>query len=299
MQNKNIKKAFTLLEMVFVVVLTSILSLGMFKAFEALYIRSAKAKATTELSMQSQITLNQISRLLYDRIPNSVIGFNTTTNSCETIEDGIGTFQVLEWLSLDSEQLLDGNYSGFVDMNASSRPDIHTPNTNALNITNRNLIFAGTLDGGPEEITACNGAYGWHGNDSNLSHGIGSVSANTITLDVTAIDYPPRYIYEKYYLTNGAYAIARGEDIDLTSSCITDLDITVDNNTLFLFYNFYPYNGQTFCADGGSGKVSILAENVTGFRARHENDIIRLSIDMNQTIRGSSDVRISKQKAVF
>ncbi|MEA1955113.1 MAG: prepilin-type N-terminal cleavage/methylation domain-containing protein, partial [Campylobacterota bacterium] len=66
------KKAFTLLEMIFVVVISGVLAMGTFKAMEALYVRSAKAKAITELSMQSQIVLDQIGVMLYNRVPNSV-----------------------------------------------------------------------------------------------------------------------------------------------------------------------------------------------------------------------------------
>jgi hypothetical protein len=80
------------------------------------------------------------------------------------------------------------------------------------------------------------------------------------------------------------------------------LDQNVDENTTFLFYAYQPYQGETFCADKSgnkSGKVSILAENVVSFRASYVNDAIRISIDMNKSIRGSHPVHISKQKAVF
>jgi len=38
------KRGFTLLEMIFVIVISGILSIGSFKAFSALYVRSAKPK---------------------------------------------------------------------------------------------------------------------------------------------------------------------------------------------------------------------------------------------------------------
>ena len=49
------RAAFTLIEMIFVVLIAALLSLGTFKAFNALYTRSAQAKAMTDLSLQSQI----------------------------------------------------------------------------------------------------------------------------------------------------------------------------------------------------------------------------------------------------
>ena len=299
---KQNKKAFTLIEMIFVVVVSSILSMGTFKAFEALYIRSAKAKSVTNLSIQSQIVLDQISALLYNRIPNSVIGYDgKDTTTCTPIEDIVTSdnSKVLEWLSLDNSNLIAQNYSGFVDMNASSKPDLKALDVNKSEVNNRDLIFAGSFDSGSEDILTCKGAYGWHGNDSDLSFKIKSITDNKITLDEA-----PEYIYEKYYLTNGAYAVARGADIDKDASCITDLAQDVDDNTLFLFYEFYPYKnvGDTYCADKSgtqTGKVAILAKDVASFGAVYENDIIHLRIDINKPIKGSTPVHITKQKAVF
>ncbi|MCJ7766530.1 MAG: hypothetical protein MUP09_11390, partial [Thiovulaceae bacterium] len=142
---------------------------------------------------------------------------------------------------------------------------------------------------------------GWHGNDSNLSYGIAmSVDNVTITDTVT-----PDFIYEKYYLTDTAYAVARGNDIDLNAGCITDLNLSVNDDTLFLFYGYQPYNGDTFCADSGlkgviEGNVTILSYDVKAFNARAVNDVIRLSIESARVIRGATNnVRVSKQKGVF
>jgi prepilin-type N-terminal cleavage/methylation domain-containing protein len=297
----NVKKAFTLLEIIFVILISGILSIGTFKAFQALYIRSAKAKAVTDLSMQSQIILDQVSRLLYNRIPNSVIGYDgSSESSCTPIEDiNRDDLTVLEWLYFDDEQLLSQKYSGFIDMNASLKPNLKALGvTSSLDVQNRDLIFAGSFDAGNEDISTCQGAYGWHENDSNLSYTIKSSDVDTIELNTTA----PEYIYEKYYLTKGAFAIARGADIDQSASCISDLNQNVDENTLLLFYEFYPYQGDTYCADNSgsqSGKVSILSYDVSSFGAVYENDIISLSIDMKKTIRGATTVHITKQKAVF
>ena len=310
---QNPKKAFTLIEMIIVVVISGVLASGTFKAMEALYIRSAKAKAITDLSMQSQIVLNQISRLLYNRIPNTVIGYDgSSATSCTPIEDiNNDTSKVLEWLSLDDEQLLSSKYGGFIDMNASSKPNLKALDVDSnLVYANRNLIFAGSFDSGSEDISTCNGAYGWHGNDSNLSHGIDSVDTNKIVLKDTSTDKAPEYIYEKYYLTDGAYAVTRGAELsqsDLESNCDNgnykfpkDINFTT---TLFLFYDYHPYDGETYCGDKSGtnkeGNVAILAKDVASFGAVYENDIIRLSIDINRSIRGSNPVHISKQKAVF
>ncbi len=290
------RAGFTLLEMIFVVVISGILSIGSFKAFSALYVRSAKAKAVTDLSLQSQLVLDRLSVLLYNRIPNSVIGYDGS--DCDPIEELNGNNVVLEWLGLADDALLQGFYDGFVDMNASSSPVLSTPNiSTSINPTNMNLIFAGSFDDGSEDIAACSGAFGWHGGGSSLSYGFSIPSANHIRFNAGDV---PSVIYEKYYLADGAYAVTRGEDITDISNCgLNESDFKNFNTTLFLFYEYYPYKGETYCGDGGSGKVVVLAEDVSGFRASYVNDTIVLSIDMNRSIRGSKAVHISKQKAVF
>lgn len=295
------RKGFTLVEIIFVLVIMAVLSAGTFKAIEAIYTRSAQAKALTDLSLESQIVLDQLSVLLYNRIPNSVIGY-TPGGICESIDELTVGRPVLEWLTMADDALLEGKYDGFVDMNGSFYVDtannrLLTPGNAMSNSTDLNLIFAGAFDGGAGSVSACNGAFGWHNPSSTLSYDLSFNADKNITITDSV---KPEFIYEKYYLTHTAYAVARGADIDLTSACVSSLGVPVDENTLFLFYDYQPYLGETYCADGGDGNASVLAQDVTAFTAESINDVIRLSIDMNRDIRGKTcGVHVSKQKAVF
>lgn len=298
------KKAFTLIEMIFVVLISGILAVGTFKALEALYTRSAKAKAVTDLSLRSQIVLDQIGVMLYNRIPNSVIGWDPTSSTCEAITDITSSKPVLEWLGTMDDELIERKYDGFVDMQKSDKNNeiLDTPDINSsLNNSDINLIFSGAFDSGDESMKACEGAFGYHGHDSNLSFKV-TIGDNNITLTDSV---KPKYIYEKYYLTKTAYAITRGENIDHTkfdNNCHrSDINTSASdfNNTLFLFYNYQPYKGETYCGDGGDGNVSILAKDVSGFAVLYENDALRLKLDMTKDIRGSTPVHITKEKVIF
>ncbi len=307
------KDAFTLLEMIFVVVISATLAMGSFKAMQALYLRSAKAKAVTDMTLRSQIVLDQIGVFLYNRIPNSVIGYDSTSGDCDPITelDDTKTYTVLEWLGTMDDELLKGDYDGFIDLGDSNRTShiLATKDISKdLNSTDVNLIFAGAFDEGAEESSkACGGAFGLHHTDSNLSFSVSIDNNSTKLTDDN--DSQPEYIYEKYYLTNTAYAITRGENLtqnDLENNCDNgnyvfppDINFT---NTLFLFYAYQPFAGNTFCGDSSGtpdGNVSILATDVSAFEAIYVNDTIRINIDMNRSIRGSTPVRISKQKVVF
>lgn len=308
------KGGFTLIEIIFVIVISAILSMGTFKAVEALYIRTAKAKAVTDMTLRSQIVLDQIGVLLYNRVPNSVIGYSTSDNTCEAISDLTDSRPVLEWFGTMDDKLVEGKYDGFIDMGASDRANkvLVTPYMyKKFDDSGVNLIFAGAFDSGEDDTKACKGAFGWHNNDSNISFDIDVVDENRtkITGD------QPKDIYEKYYLTHSAYAVTRGEELnqkDLIDNCknyssADEMKEAEFNNTLFLFYDYRPYDESnnkdvTFCGDNTGtreGNVSILAKDISAFEAVYENDVIRLNIDMNKSIKGSTYVHIYKQKVVF
>jgi prepilin-type N-terminal cleavage/methylation domain-containing protein len=293
------RPGFTLIEIIITVAITGILSVGMFKAFEAITLQSEKSKILTTLSIDSQTALDQISILLYNRAPMSVNGYNlgdAARTSLSTATDK----KVFEWYGLASESYLAGDYSSFVDMNQSVTPTLYSPDTNGTSVqatqtvkwgsfswSNVALVFSGTFDEG------------------NLATYPISMSGNQITF-TSAV---PTTIYEKYNLIDSAYSVARGEDIDQSAPCITAFGLSASaiNNTLFLFSDYRPWknpaNPETFCADSATanrvGKVSILATNVNAFRAQTINGTIRLAIDTNRSVNAGNAVRLSKQKVVF
>ena len=306
------QKAFTLIEMIITIVILSILSAGTFVSLKHLYLRVAKSKAMSDLSSDSQIVVDQISALLYDRVPSSTIGYKSD-GTFETIYDLNSSYSIVEWIGVANEAQKAGYYSGFVDLNKSdkSTKTIFSPHINTLELNNvmankfnkssndLALIFAGSFDDGSLVLSSdFNSSFGWHGNAHDKIEDIANISSNGITFVST-----PDEIYEKYYLVDSAYAIARGVDIDLNASCIKDLNKS-DSNTLFLFYNYRPWQGETFCADpNGSvqdGNVTILSYDSKGFEVNLINDSIRFSLTLQKHIRGSeNNVTISKQKVVY
>ena len=277
------KLGFTMVEMIVVIVIMGILSAGTFVSLKHLYQRVAKSKALSDLSLDSQIIVDQISALLYDRVPSGVYGYkgNIKTPIYEILDSD---YKIVEWYGLAIESLKSGYYSGFVDMDASDgNRTLKTYGINANNITTIlqdkfgsnslnqvGLVFAGAFDTG----------------GVLQEHNITSIGVDEIQLEKK-----PNEIYEKYYLIDSAYAIARGEDINCTTG-------SYETNTLYLFYNYRPWRGDEFCDIGTSH--TILSNEAKAFEIGLVNDSIYFNITLSRHIRGvDKNITISKQKVVF
>ncbi|BAF70678.1 type II secretion system protein [Nitratiruptor sp. SB155-2] len=299
------KRSFTLLEIIVVLVIVSLLSVATFKALSKIVQKSFKAKETTKLSLESQIVLDQISNLLADRIPATTIGYDPVSGDYKPLNSiDSDNYKILEWYVRAMDDYMDGHFSGFCDM----IPSIDTNNyvvsygfePSNMYYASYNLIFAGSFDRATSDISDFQNAFGWHGGGSLVAYDISLSDSNSSAIALSDARLP-NFVYEKYFLTIGAHAIARGADIDKSASCLDGLHI--DENTLLLFYDYYPWQGQTFCADpngtGQSGKAAVLMRYVQGFFAAEQDYTVRLKLDVNRTIRGLGSVHFSKQKVVF
>jgi len=331
MEVKKIKKSgFTMIEIIIVIVIAAILSAGTFIALKEIYLRSARSKAITELSSASTVASAQVASLLKDRVPSSVIGYDTNISNFKSIYEIDITYNVLEWIGTSAESFNHKDYSGFIDMDDSNKSanELYSPDTNISSIASSikqkfdlssnpfdsNLsavVFAGSFDNGELVLSdEFNNSFGWHGNSADKVYAISSSSSG----DRIVLKTHPQVIYEKYFLVDSAYALARGEDLNrsiMTNNCHFDTSFLDDKeykNTLFLFYNYRPWNNETFCADPNTlhsesrdGNVTILAGEVKGFRANLLNGNLQFSITLQREI--SSDkkhsVTISKQRVIF
>ena len=326
------KKSFTLIELIIVIVVLSLISVGSFKAIEMLYQRYYQVNTITKFSILSQTTLDSIGSLFYYRIPSTAIGYSPSDGEFKKLSDvddeKYTVFEVITDAFMAKQHIghdIQKGYSGFIDLDASDKDnkilvckdfDINDINETLNNFFNKNnkqnlnktvaIIFAGGLDEGDSEND--NNSFGWHGHDHNKTFLINKFTKDGNDANLTMTDdIEGNKIYAKYYLTSSAWAIARGEDIDQDADCLKGLN--VDDNTLLLFYNYRPWNKETFCADThtssdvniSSGQASILAKNVASFRISETNFHLELKVQFSKPLyRGSEhNITITKQKVVF
>jgi len=328
-RSNKLKKSFTLLELIIVIVVLALISVGSFKAIEMLYQRYYQVNTITKFSVLSQATLDQISEILYYRIPITAIGYSPSDGDFVRLSDvNDDKYKIFEFISngFMAKNHIRNNihkgYSGFIDLDASDKNTL-TLVAKDFNITDTNdtlnkffdnnldlnktsaIIFAGGLDDG-DSSDDYNNSFGWHGHKHKKIFLIAKIkpAGNDANLTMTD-DIKGNKIYAKYYLASSAWAIARGKDINKSKDCVKNLN--VNDNTLLLFYNYRPWKKETFCADkietNGTleGNASILAQNVASFRVKEVNSHLELRIQFEKSLFKGSDMNMSitKQKVAF
>jgi type II secretory pathway pseudopilin PulG len=323
----NFKNSFTLIEAIFVIVILSFVLIGGFQIISKLYVRNFIAKKTSDFEFSSQQSLDQLAQLLYYRVPLSTIGYDPDTGDFKYIgEITTDNYKILEWIGYESDAMQEANLSGFVDLYASDKTNnkimcrdfnygfiqgvvdrkFNKPLSSDLN-ESAAIVFAGSFDRGEESVldeNEYNNSFGWHGNSADKVFTFNSGSSDTNNDALLELNKRPQRVYEKFYLVDSAYAVARGADIDTSAACIANLHIPPEkiNSTLFLFYNYRPWLGETFCADKNgadkAGDVTALAFDVYGFKVRKVNSHLVLKITLNKQ-KADINVTVSKQKVAF
>ncbi len=294
------KKAFTMIELIMVIVVLGIVASIGAEIILSLYNNYIRARAINTLESQTALVLEQISQRLHYRIKASTIA-RKTNGDYTALSSSDNTYSILEWIGYSNESLLSSppGWSGFIDLN-----HLET-NTTAytLKTSDSNLSFAAaTIDAltnssidmtaGKEVALVFQTSYnandfGW-GNGNTNTDGIATLKVIRSTDDRLQVSNDaniPTEIYEHYVLAHSAYAI------------VPEGNITGTDFNLTLYYNYQPWLGDNYT----NGSSSPLAEHVSLFQFRQDDTIIRLKLcihDNNTT--GTGDrIAICKEKVIY
>lgn len=286
-------KAFTLLELVFVIVIMGILSTVGVEILLQIYTNYIGAKTYNELEVQTDLTINQISNRLEYRIKDSVIARAEDNDTFNGLQSASGNEKILEWIGVDREGFLgelsgDWNkptWSGFIDVNhpdaTSTRIVSPESNTSAIDEMIKALSENNSTIDDSVAIyfvgytSDVKNGYGWDSIDHNHT------SMHEISVDINESYFDGNFsgvdVYEFYQLSWSAYALKLEADGNLT-----------------LYYNYQPWKGEKY-VDGNS---SILMENVQTFMFQGVGDMIKIQICVNSNF-ADNNYSLCKEKAVF
>lgn len=304
---KKIKKGFTLLELVVVIVITGALTYMGTEIALNIYKNYLQSRAINTLETQTEIVLEQISKRLAIRVKGSSIG--RKKNSYEdfiSLQDPSlnQDYNILEWISYSYESFQNGGWSGFADLKNTmtsrtgvSEGTILTPQSNLglanndiSDLTNKKATLKNNkvgviFKGIPTDIKT---SFGFDGSNTADSIAIVKDALDDITLK---IDFPQgNQISEQYYLLHTAYAV-----VPSNPSNNGDFD-------LMLHYNYRPWiAGEKYNSTETSKQ--ILATNVTRFNFTSVDGMVVLKLCIRDAGRSlnkdEAEVTVCKTKAIY
>ena len=305
------KRAFTLLELVVVIVVLGIIAMMSFNAIMNIYSNYFQTKIVNELETQTEIALEQISKRLEHRIKPSVIARKTDGAFLALNDSGVNLnaeYEILEFIPYAYEIFNDvpsgnkaGRYSGYVDLaNSSPATGLISPGSNfstevvetIKDLTCKNdasgCVDFKDKDGGVVAIFSdvyydVQNSFGYKDNLNLDIAKVGVKSTDGNTLEISG--FANKQISEQYHLAYTANAIVPEQSADPkdTANGVFDLN---------LYYDYRPWMGQGY----KNGEKATLAKNVTRFVFIEKNGVIVLKLCMRAK---NSEITICKSKAVY
>jgi len=297
-----IRKAFTMLELVFVIVIMGIVASIGAEIIANLYENYIKTRAINRLQSQTELALDQIAKRLQYRIKDSARAIDISNPASPVytpLSDANASFTILEWIGISNESFLEG-WSGFIDLNSNdTNATARTLKTSGsdLNTTN-NIIKALTYDDvSLDKSTASNKvpALIFKGKSSYNVNNYYSSGVNNHTLkierdgtnnDIFKIpnddNVSDNEIFEQYWLSHSAFAI-------VPNGSLSDFNLT-------LHYNYQPWESEDYNSTTG---VTIV-EHASTFRFTQIGETIRVKLcvhDNNQS--GDYDFSFCKERVIY
>ena len=314
------KRAFTLLELVVVIVVLGIIAMMSFNAIMNIYSNYFQTRTVNELETQTEIALEQISKRLEHRIKPSVIARKTDGAFLALNDSGVNLnaeYEILEFIPYAYEIFNDvpsgnkaGRYSGYADLAKSSpATGLISPGSNfstevvetikdltCREDTNATCVDFKNKDGGVVAIFSdvyynVQSSFGYSNGTVPVDLDIAKVGVkggqsglNGNTLEI--LGFGGKQISEQYHLAYTANAIVPEQSADPKDAANGVFDLN-------LYYDYRPWMGEKYKPNG---EKAILAKNVTRFVFTEKNGVIVLKLCMRAK---NSEITICKSKAVY
>ena len=323
------KRAFTLLELVVVIVVLGIIAMMSFNAIMNIYSNYFQTKTVNELETQTEIALEQISKRLEHRIKPSVIARKTDGAFLALNDSGVNLnaeYEILEFIpyayeifndviSLDAnDHVIEqggkaGRYSGYADLAKSSpATGLISPGSNFTtgvvetikdltckdDTRNATCVDFTKKDGGVVAIFSdvyynVQDSFGYKGDITNLDIAKVGVKGGQSGLNGNTLEISGF----------GGKQISEQYHLAYTANAIVPEQSQSQadkNNGVFdlnLYYDYRPWMGEKYKQNG---EKATLAKNVTRFVFTEKNGVIVLKLCMRAK---NSEITICKSKAVY
>ena len=302
MPPKKHTSAFSMLELVFVIVILGIVSSIGSQIIVQVYENYITQRALHRSSVKTELATTQLSNRLAYSIPGTVIGRidNATFASIGNIPPGATNFTILEWIGYDADsfEAITATtalgrrpiWSGYADVDSSTRDNLSTPgsrlgkldtiidNLSTSRIGDAAILFPGA--------TAHTVGFAETARSTANIHPVASAPTDTaLALDALGI---ARTIKEHYKLAWTAYAVEpfNPHVMPGTTGIVWDLRLWSD---------YQPWDGESY-TDGTS---ALLIRNISVFKFTGSGNTIRLKLCQRENIGEAFTTNSCKEKAVI
>ncbi|WP_103587033.1 prepilin-type N-terminal cleavage/methylation domain-containing protein [Campylobacter concisus] len=322
------KKAFTLLELVVVIVVLGIIAMMSFNAIINIYSNYFQTRTVNELETQTEITLEQISKRLEHRIKPSVIARKTDGEFLALNDNRVNldaNYEILEFIpyayeifndviSLDANDNVieqdgkEGRYSGYADLAKSSpATGLISPGSNFTtgvvetikdltckdDTRNSKCVDFENKDGGVVAIFSdvyydVQNSFGYKG-ISNLDIAKVGVKGGQSGLNGDTLEISG---FANKQISE-QYHLAYTANAIVPEQSADPKDAANGVFDLNLYYDYRPWMGEKYKPNG---EKATLAKNVTRFVFTEKNGVIVLKLCMRAK---NSEITICKSKAVY
>ena len=321
------KRAFTLLELVVVIVVLGIIAMMSFNAIMNIYSNYFQTKTVNELETQTEIALEQISKRLEHRIKPSVIARKTDGAFLALNDSGVNLnaeYEILEFIpyayeifndviSLDAnDHVIEqggkaGRYSGYADLAKSSpATGLISPGSNFTtgvvetikdltckdDTRNATCVDFKNKDGGVVAIFSdvyynVQSSFGYSNGTVPVSLDIAKVGVKSTDGDTLEISG-----FSGKQISE-QYHLAYTANAIVPEQSTDPKDAANGVFDLNLYYDYRPWMGEKYKPNG---EKATLAKNVTRFVFTEKNGVIVLKLCMRAK---NSEITICKSKAVY
>jgi len=312
----KIRSAFTMIELVFVIVILGIIGKFGIEFLAQTYKSFLYTNVNHHLQSKSEIAVEIIAKRLEHRIKDSVIARTSPGSTPVPIGSASGeSYTVLEWVGVDNEGFrgtILPYWSGIIDLNNCSASVLTSPDTNttaentlikifsednSTDINDTAIYFVGSNS---DAVTD----YGWNGDITYMNAQRGAMhpinSNSNISQFVPASgtsDFSGVDVYEYYKLARTAYAVV-----------IEDYNNTGDNTgTLKLYYNYQPWKDKDSSGssdqlnDAPNVKSAVIMDKVSTFRFMSIGSIMKIQVCVKSDVlqKDGGDYSLCKEKTIF
>ncbi|DAB28246.1 MAG: protein containing prepilin-type N- cleavage/methylation domain protein [Sulfurimonas sp. RIFOXYD12_FULL_33_39] len=283
------RAAFTLIELIFVIVIMGILAKFGVEFLAQAYNSFIFSNINSTLQSQSAAAVETIASRLQYRIKDSVIARETGGAFSALSGYTAGTATILEWIGTDIEGLRGDSmplWSGIIDLGLSSAATLKSPGTDT---TALDALIDALSDGGSSISDAAIyfvgsdsdiNNYGWNGvaladHNTSVMHPINAGAVDEFISGIGGVDFSGVDIYEYYQLAWSAYAVE------------------LANGNLILYYDYQPWNGESYT----NGKSTVIMEDVSTFQFIGIGSIVKIQICTKTAL--VNDYSLCKEKTIF